>query len=113
MVTQWEGVMRQDPPLDLPGSVSGPLVTIRNPRWTEEYPYQDILIMIFTKDQWKLVDGGLLVASAAPFPPGEIGRNDKYVFALPPRMIGYADEEGQIEVANILKRNPLHPLKAR
>lgn len=86
---------------------SGPLITIRSPRWTEVCPWQDIPIMVFTMDQWKLVDEGTLAVSAAPFGPGEIGRNSKYVFALPPRY-NYADANGIEEVVNIIRGGPLH-----
>jgi hypothetical protein len=89
---------------------TGPLIKIRNPRWTESDPYQDIPIMVFTLAQWELADEFALIVSAAPFGPGEIGRNDKYVFALPSRY-NYADAEGQEEVTDILQHDPLHPLK--
>ena len=60
-------------------------IIIRHPKWTEEVPYEDIPIMIFTLSLWKKVESEELIVSAAPFPPGELGRNKKYVFALPPR----------------------------
>jgi hypothetical protein len=86
---------------------SGPKIIIRNPHWTERNPYQDIPIMVFTYEQWKLIEDDRLVVSAAPFGPGEIGRNAKYVFALPPRY-NYADAEGIEEVNEIMQSNPLH-----
>lgn len=63
----------------------GPLIRIRHPKYTEDEPYEDIPIMVFTHKQWKSVDKEALIVSAAPFPPGEIARNSKYVFATPPR----------------------------
>jgi len=86
----------------------GPQITIRHPHWTEEHPYQDIPIMIFTHAQYDLADEGSLVVSAAPFGPGEIGRNAKYVFALPPRYT-YAIPDGYQEVIDLMFRQPLHP----
>jgi len=87
--------------------VAGPVVTIRNPHWTEQQPWQDIPIMVFTIEQWKLVEDGALIVSAAPIGPGEIGRNCRYVFALPPRY-NYADVEGIEEVNVLMRTQPLH-----
>ncbi len=63
----------------------GPIITIRHPSWTEQAPWLDIPLMVFTRKQWHSVMNEDLVVSAAPTPPGDIGRNAKYVFALPPR----------------------------
>lgn len=87
--------------------VKGPKLLIRNPHWTEENPWEDIPIMIFTHPQWKLVKDGSLDVSAAPFGPEEIGRNRKYVFALPPRY-SYDENHGYEEVIKIMERRPLH-----
>jgi hypothetical protein len=91
-------------------SESGPLIKIRNPQWTEQDPYQDIPIMIFTQSQWKLVESESLAVSAAPIGPEEIGRNATYIFALPARY-NFGDAKGQDEVSDILQGKPLHPLK--
>jgi hypothetical protein len=64
---------------------AGAIVRIRHPRWTEESPREDIPIMIFTQQQWRDIQSEKLIVSAAPFPPSELGHNQKYVFALPPR----------------------------
>jgi hypothetical protein len=80
---------------------SGPELLVRHPDWDEQYPRQDIPIMIFTRQQWKLVNADKLVVSAAPFGPGELGHNRKYVFAIPPRY-NYAFLEGYEEVEEIL-----------
>lgn len=87
--------------------VKGPVLSIRHPHWTEEKPRQDIPIMIFTYPQWKLVQDGKLSVSAAPYGPGEIGRNRTYVFALPPRY-NFEGDEGYEEVNEIMKGRPLH-----
>jgi hypothetical protein len=88
--------------------VSGPLISIRHPLWTEANPRQDIPIMIFTRAQWKYVEEDRIVVSAAPVGPGEIAHNAKYVFALPPRY-NYALPEGFEEVEQILKDDALKP----
>lgn len=82
---------------------SGPELLIRHPDWDERYPRQDIPIMIFTHQQWKLVAANKLIVSAAPFGPGELGHNRRYVFAIPPRY-NYAFLEGYEEVDQILRR---------
>jgi hypothetical protein len=85
-----------------------PEILIRYPRWTAENPWEDIPIMILTRAQWRAVEKGDLSVSAAPFPPGELGRNRKYVFALPPRW-DYDLAEGWKAAGDILGHNPLHP----
>ena len=106
--TEWQGS-----PVDSSSSSSepnptGPQIQIRNPRWTEADPYQDIPIMVFTLEEWNLVTQDELSVSAAPIPPSELGRNSKYVFALPARY-NYACPTGWEEVETILKGHPLQP----
>jgi bla regulator protein blaR1 len=81
-------------------------IIIRHPRWTEEHPRQDIPIMVFTPRQWRMIQRGILNVSAAPFPPSELGRNKRYVFAIPPRY-DYAFPDGYLEVEEIMRGNPL------
>lgn len=86
--------------------ITGPEIFIRHPKWTDDDPWQDIPIMIFTHAQWKLVDGGNVSVSAAPFGPGELARNRKYVLGLPPRY-NYGDAKGVDEVSKILMHHSL------
>jgi hypothetical protein len=86
----------------------GPELSIRNPLWTKSHPRQDIPIMIFTRKQWDLVSQNKIAMSAAPFGPTELGRNARYVFALPPRY-NYAFPQGYEEVEKIMATHPLHP----
>jgi hypothetical protein len=85
--------------------IEGPMLSIRNPKWTEDDPYQDIPIMIFTRAQWIASDD--YVFSAAPNGPGDIGRNKRYVFAQPRRWIGYTDADGFEEVMSLMRQHPL------
>ena len=85
---------------------SGPLISIRHPEWTTEIPRQDIPIMVFTLEQWGEVQAEELSVGAAPIPPGELGRNGKYVFALPARY-NFAFPEGFEEVEGIMEGRPL------
>ena len=85
-------------------------IAIEHPRSTEANPRQDIPIMVFTHEQWRLVEEGTLEVSAAPIGPVELGRNREYVFALPPRY-NYAFETGYEEVEKILERDSLKPFE--
>ncbi len=84
------------------GGESGPKLVIRNPRWTDESPHEDIPILVFTPAQRRAVYSGEFNLSAAPFGPSELGRNRKYVFGLPPRFAMYDDAIGADEVLRLL-----------
>lgn len=84
----------------------GPIISIRNPKWTQENPYQDIPIMVFTFSQWDLLQQEKFHIGAAPIGPTELGRNTRYVFALPARY-NYTFPTGWEEVEKILEGNPL------
>ena len=101
VVDQWSGNV-----LDKPQKESGPQLSIRNPKWTKADPWQDIPIMIFTPSQWKLVAADNLAVSAAPIGPSVLGQNEGYVFALPPRWIGFYDVKGIDEVQTLMNQNP-------
>ncbi len=85
---------------------SGPEIVIRSPLWTEKEPYQDIPILIFSKDQWTKILKEEFNVSAAPIPPSLLGENSTYVFALPPRY-NFAYPKGYEDVEKILQNNPL------
>jgi hypothetical protein len=65
--------------------------------------------MIFTLSQWKAMQQEEFHIGAAPFGPRELGRNSRYVFALPARY-NYAFPAGYEEVEEILKGYPLQKL---
>ena len=44
-----------------------------------------------------------LAVSAAPIGPSKLGENARFVFALPPRWIGFADTLGQDEAGEAPK----------
>lgn len=102
---KWNGV----PPgksLNDSGTVSGPLISIRHPRWTSKNQRQDIPILVFTKSQWNSLQHGEFFIGAAPIGPTELGHNSSFIFALPARY-NYAFPEGYEEVEAILKKKPL------
>ncbi len=84
----------------------GTVITVRHPAWAAERPRQDIPIMIFPYDIWELIKTEQLSVSAAPIPPTELGRNNRYIFALPARY-NYAFPEGFEEVERIITNTPL------
>ncbi len=91
-------------------TVHGPMISLRNPLWTAEKPYQDIPVMIFTSQQWSDLQSDKFHIGAAPINPSELGHNSVYVFALPARY-NYAYPTGWEEVDQILKTNPLKTME--
>src|SRR4029077_19143920 len=109
-VSEWEGGNGRtfQPGEVMPPPVKGPLISIGHPLSTESNPRQNIPIMVFTKAQWQLAEEDKLIVSAAPVGPNELGRNAKYVFAMPPRF-NYALLTGWEEVSEIVQHHPLRP----
>jgi hypothetical protein len=104
VTSAWEGFVagaKGDVPTE-----HGPLISIRNPKWTEKEPYQDIPIMVFTLKQWDSLQQDEFHIGAAPINPSELGRNATYVFALPARY-NFAFPTGYEEVEKILEGSPL------
>ena len=87
------------------GDFRGLMIVFKNPQTTPQQPWQDIPIMVFTRDVWKMVSGNnpTVAISAAPIGPEEVGENSKYVFATPPRWYGFTDAIGFQEAVNIIK----------
>ena len=81
----------------------GPKIIIRNPKWTTNQPWQDLPIMVFNQAEWKLISEEALAVSAAPIGPNKLGENQKYIFATPPRWLGFTDNLGQDEAGEIIK----------
>ena len=89
---------------------SGPELLIRHPQWSTETPRQDIPIMIFLRTQWEALGNEVFHIGAAPIGPTELGRNSRYVFALPARY-NFAYLFGYEEVEGILNGQPLKPIE--
>jgi hypothetical protein len=107
---RWEGLSISDGPAIGDSKIveRGPLISIRHPEWTEQDKRQDIPIMIFTRSQWNALQKEKFHIGAAPIGPTELGRNNKYVFALPARY-NFAFPTGFEEVQEILEGKPLQP----
>ncbi len=94
--TNWQGS-----PITEGTATTGPKITIRNPKWTETAPYEDIPILVFTNTQWNSYLKEDFSVSAAPILASELARSNTYVFALPPRWnfdysLGYKEAEDLI-----------------
>lgn len=116
ITSKWEGTTSKS------SAVTGPMISIRHPLWTTKDPRQDIPIMVFTLSQWKAIEHSYpnpdtannsyppnqedITIGAAPVGPAELGRNSKYVFALPARY-NYAFPTGYEEVEQIMSSKPL------
>ena len=100
----WEGT-----PTDGGAKQTGPEIILSSPQWTQDTPYQDIPLLVFTHEQWAQAASENLSVSAAPIPPTVLGVNAKYVFALPARY-NYAFPAGYEEVENIIASEPLWPI---
>lgn len=99
LTEKWNGQTTDEKAINF----EGPKTIIRNSNWTETKPWQDIPIMIFSKNEWAMIEAETLSVSAAPIGPSKLGENEKYVFALPPRWVGFTDALGQDEATDITK----------
>ncbi|MDQ5969166.1 MAG: hypothetical protein QG579_323 [Patescibacteria group bacterium] len=101
IVEKWEGNY-----LDNSTKTEGPKISIRHPAWTAQIPRQDIPVMVFSIAEWNSILEEKLSVGAAPIGPSELGRNSKYVFALPARY-NFAFPVGFEEVETVLQQKPL------
>jgi hypothetical protein len=92
--------------------VIGPMISLRHPNWTYSVPRQDIPIMIFTISQWNDMQNDKFHIGAAPINPSELGRNSKYVFALPARY-NYSYLPGYEEVDKLIQAHSLKAFNAQ
>lgn len=99
---KWEGIYIEGSK----DNKTGPMISIRHPKWGAENKRQDIPIMIFTINQWNSIQKEEFHVGAAPIGPKELGRNEKYVFALPARY-NYEFLTGYEEVDRILESGSL------
>ncbi|RUS46495.1 hypothetical protein ELR57_14125 [Cohnella sp. AR92] len=109
VISKWEGNVTDVDSAGAKSPETGPMLTIRDPRWTEQTPRQDIPVMVFTTSQWDSLRREQFSIGAAAVPPSELGRNDTYVFAIPARY-NFAYPPGYEEAEQIIKENT--PLKA-
>jgi hypothetical protein len=104
---KWNGqVLDEKGTTEKTTKLEGPKILIRHPLWTIDNPRQDIPIMVFTLNQWSLIQDEKLSVGAAPIGPSLLGRNEGYVFALPARY-NFAYPVGFEEVQKILESKAL------
>lgn len=83
-----------------------PMITLRHPGWQASAPYQDIPILIFTRNQWDDLNHGSLWPSLfAGGAMDELWHNQKYVFAMSSRYNAADEVQGEKEVKDIISRN--------
>lgn len=110
LMEKWEGSSLENGK-DLKNTETGALIRLRHPQWTAHDPRQDIPIMVLTMEQWSLLKQDKIHIGAAPMGPSELGRNSRYVFALPARY-NYAFPTGYEEVERIVESNkPLETME--
>ena len=85
----------------------GPVIVIRHPLWTEDDPREDIPIMVVRRRQWPKLADQTWMLTAAPYGPGELDHNKRFVFALGPRW-DYDFADGWEEAEKIVTRHALH-----
>ncbi|MGD0480462.1 MAG: hypothetical protein ABSA42_09860 [Terracidiphilus sp.] len=98
---KWSGTL-----LNTGKMMHGPQLIIRHPAWTEDDPYQDIPIMVFTQAQWREKEEHGLIASTFGADWGPFGSNARYVFKQPDRWVGYTDDKGWREVEDLMMTHP-------
>lgn len=103
VVDEWEGDSVNPSGEVNIGVEHGPIILIRHPLWSETTPRQDIPVMVFTRSQWEDVMREKFHIGAGPTSPSEMGRNLKYIFALPARY-NYTFMDGYEDVEQILGR---------
>jgi hypothetical protein len=105
LVEQWDGET-YSPTTDKTIVVGhGPMITLRPPGWQSSAPSQDIMIVVFTRDQWDALHHGKFWPSL--FAGGmmmELWHNQSFVFAMSSRY-NWGELEGSKEVAQIIEQN--------
>jgi len=103
--TEWEGYSYDETKGDIL-TETGPIIHIRDPKYTDAIPRQDIPVMILTLKQWQDLQNDEFHIGAAPVNPTMLGENYQYVFALPARY-NFALLPGYEEVDRIIENDPL------
>jgi hypothetical protein len=80
------------------------MIVLRHPQWTTSNPYQDIPILVFTRNQWEADKQGRFAIGAGGFDE-EIGHNSKYVFAISSRFNAADAVKGWKEATETVERN--------
>jgi hypothetical protein len=83
----------------------GPMIVLRHPQWRTNSPYQDIPIMVFTRNQWtaKNSDYGFYIGAGGI--EYEISHNNDYVFGISSRFNWADTVTGSEEAGDAVQKN--------
>ena len=105
LMREWDAELTSVDYQKVIGIERGPMIVLRNPRWTAGKPYNDIPILVFTRSQWDLVKPQRLMVGAGGF-DYEISHNAKFVFGINNREVGWDDALKEWDkAANIVQQN--------
>lgn len=104
MTQQWGGQTYSPATDSLVAAECGPMIVLRHPQWKADDPYQDIPVLVFTREQWAAYRQGRFEVGAGGF-QFEIGHNLKFVFAISTRYNADDSVPGWKEADEIVERN--------
>jgi hypothetical protein len=105
VMTQTWGGQTYSPATDsLVATERGPMIVLRHPQWKAGAPYQDIPVLVFTREQWAAYRQGRFEVGAGGF-QFEIGHNLKFVFTISTRYNADDSVQGWKQVDEIVERN--------
>lgn len=112
LVEHWEAPLYAAPDSSsgkIVGTERGPIIVLRHPQWRTNNLYQDIPIMVFTRQQWDEEHQGRFF----PYAGGvisELWHDPKYVFGLYSRYNFNDEVKDWKAVDNIINQNrTIHP----
>lgn len=112
LVEHWEAPLYAAPDSSsrkILGTERGPIIVLRHPQWRMNDPYQDIPIMVFTRQQWEEEHQGRFFPYAGGI-IGELWHNPKYVFGLYSRYNFNDEAKDWKEAEDIINQNrAAHP----
>jgi hypothetical protein len=103
LMQEWNAELESADYQKVIGTERGPMIVLRNPRWTPGEPYSDIPILVFTHNQWDAVKPQRLMVGAAGS-DYEISHNAKYVFGINSHH-NWGELRGWEETGKIVQQN--------
>jgi len=103
LIQEWNAELHSADYQNVIGDEHGPIIVLRNPKWTTGEPYQDIPILVFTRSQWDAVIPQRLFVGAGGS-EYEISHSAKYVFGINSRH-NWGELKGWEETGKIVQQN--------
>ena len=103
LIQEWSAELHSADYQTVVGTEHGPMILLRNPHWTVNDPYQDIPIIVFTREQWGFGRPQRLFVGAGGV-EDEISHNAKYVFVINSRH-NWRELKGWAETGKIVRQN--------